>query len=64
MLCDTTELFGGKGPRLTGDLCRAPVSSHYHSYHYLADITDSTVGASGHRLRTRTEDPGLKGFWP
>ena len=31
-----------------------PISPHYHPFHYLTDMTDVTLGASGHWIGTRT----------
>jgi hypothetical protein len=35
------------------EICAQPqIFSHYHPYHYLKDVTDATIGASGQSLET------------
>ena len=41
------------------EIClQPPVSSHYHPYHLLTDVTDVTLGTSDYWLGTRTGASG------
>ena len=44
---------------MPGDLCIAPVSSHYHPYNWLTDVTDLTLGVSARCLELVTPPPAF-----